>query len=207
MARNKMRGPSRPQNKPTPAAPDQPTDQVGESDDPSIAAVQDKVRESIPPQFRVAVQRIVLAGSKVMYDPSTHHLMIQALQSDDDPAHAIAMGVNQLVTMLYAQSKGSMPAPAIIPSAILLCCEALDFCEQSGLIKPDMEMVGNAVQIVVSYLMQKMGIKPEDIAKVAQGPQAPPPTNTQQAGGLAPQGAPDTGGGGLIGAALGGANG
>lgn len=191
-----------------------------DSSDPLIAKVQDKVRQSIPPQFRVATQKLVLAGQKIMYDPKTHHLMVQALQSDNDPAHAVGMGVTQLMTMMWVQSKGSIPVPALIPAAILLTCEALDFCEQSKLIKPDSDMVGNAVQIVVSYMMQKMNIKPSDIAKVA-GVQGQQPVNTQTPGspppvapGAPPQGGqppaappPATGGGGLIGQQMGAGNG
>lgn len=211
----------------TPVAPGN-----GDSQDSIIAAVQDKVRSTIPPQFRVAVQKLVLAGQKIMYDPQTHHLMVQALQSDSDPAHAVGMGVTQLMTMMWVQSKGTIPLPAMIPAAILLTCEALDFCEQTKLLKPDADMVGNAVQIVVSYMMQKMGIKPGDIAK-ASGVAGQKPANTQTPGAPAspqtaqqmaaaaqqqpPQGGgqqpppqsapPQTGGGGLIGQQMGGGNG
>lgn len=222
-----LKGGNAPAPKPTPAAAPAtaPTDaapavSAGDQDssDPVIAQVQDKVRQSIPAQFRVAVQKLVLAGQKIMYDPKTHHLMSQALQSDSDPAHAVGMGVTQLMTMMWVQSKGSIPAPALIPAAILLVCEALDFCEQSKLLKPDNDMVGNAVQVVVSYMMQKMGIKPSDMAKVAgiegqqpantQTPGAPasPQTAQQMAAGQQPA-APQTGGGGLIGQQMGAGNG
>jgi len=227
MAKNRFRkpGPLKGGNTPPPpkgapaeakAAPPagQPQGTPGEEDsnDPVIAQVQDKVRQSIPPQFRVAVQKLVLAGQKIMYDPKTHHLMVQALQSDSDPAHAVGMGVTQLMTMMWVQSKGSIPMPAMIPAAILLVCESLDFCEQSNLLKPDNDMIGNAVQVVVSYMMQKMGIKPGDMAQAA-GIQGQQPANTQTPGAPAspqqqpPQQPPQTGGGGLIGAAMGAQNG
>jgi hypothetical protein len=150
------------------------------SQDGLIANVQQKVRDSLPPQFRVAVQKIVLAGTKIMYDPQTHHLMVQAIQSDNDPAHAVGMGVTQLMTLMYQQSKGSMPPPAIIPAAILLVCEALDFCEQAKLFPVDENVISNAVQTTVAYLMQKMGLTPEKVSQVAQ----------QSAGGQAQGGAP-----------------
>lgn len=202
-----------PTETPTPAGGAAPGE--GDSNDPAIAQVQDKVRQSIPPQFRVAVQKLVLAGQKIMYDPKTHHLMVQALQSDSDPAHAVGMGVTQLMTMMWVQSKGTIPPPALIPAAILLVCEALDFCEQGKLLKPDNDMIANSVQVVVSYMMQKMGIKPGDMAKVA-GIQGQQPANTQTPGApaspqIAQQGQqppqPQTGGGGLIGQAMGGQNG
>lgn len=179
------KGAAVPPSPPAPAAPDAPgaapAGSVDNSDDPLIAKVQQQVRTSIPVQFRVPVQKIVMAGSKIMYAPQTHHLMVQALQSDPNPAHAVAMGVVQLTTLMWQQSKGTMPVPAIIPAAILLGCEALDFCEQAKLFTVSPDIVANCVQIIVSYLMQKMGMSPDKIAQIANAPgagQQPPSTQT-----------------------------
>lgn len=139
-----------------------------DSSDPNIAKVQDAVRNSIPPQFRVACQKIVLAGMKVMFSDQTHPLMLAAIKSDTDPAHAAGMGVTQLITILFKQSKGQMPIPAIIPAAILLVCEALDFMEKSKLAQVTPDVVSGAVQIVVAYLLQKLGLSPQKVSQIAQ---------------------------------------
>ena len=139
-----------------------------DSSDPAIAQIQDAVRNSIPPQFRVATQKIVIAGMKVMFSNQTHPLMLAALKSDSDPAHAVAMGVTQLITILFKQSQGQMPIPAVIPAAILLVCEGLDFIEKAGMAQVTPDVVSSAVQIVTAYLLQKVGLTPEKISQLAQ---------------------------------------
>ncbi|NUX58643.1 hypothetical protein [Paraburkholderia youngii] len=181
-----------------------PVDSTGmgvDSNDPQIAQVQDAVRKAIPAQFRVPVQRIVLAGMKVMFSQQTHPLMLQALQSDTDLAHAVGMGVTQLITILFKQAKGQMPIPAVIPAAILLVCEALDFVEKSKIGQVTPQVVANAVQVTTAYLLQKLGLSPQKVSQLAQhGGQGQPgvapiqgqdpwAAAAQQAGG-APQGAP-----------------
>lgn len=167
---------------PSAKAPIAPTGDAVDSSDPILAKVQDGVRANLPPQFRVAVQRIVLAGMKVMFSPETHHLMLQAIQTDSDPAHAVGMGVTQLLTLLWKESKGTMPIPALVPAGILLCCEGLDFMEKSGMIKVTPDIVDNAVQTVTAYMMQKLGYTPQDMARIAQAPGA--------GGGQSPQQSP-----------------
>jgi hypothetical protein len=187
----------------TPAQPVAPTGDAIDSSDPLIAKVQDAVRAKLPPKYRVAVQRIVLAGMKVMFSPETHQLMLQAIRSDTDPAHAVGMGVTQLLTLLFKESKGSMPIPAIVPGGVLLCCEALDFMEKAGMVKVTPQIIDDTVQTVTAYLMQKLGYTPDQMARIAQGGAqggAPAPQGAQPAApqGAAPASAPAPASQGLI---------
>jgi len=152
-----------------PEAADTPTPQGGDvggqlSQDKIIAAVQAKVRETIPAQFRVAVQKIYLAGMKLMFSPETHELMLQQLKGNDFTAQAVARGIAALITLMYRQSKGTMPIPAVVPAAILLACEALDYLEQTGKEQVSSELISDVVQQVVAILLQKVGLTPDDVA-------------------------------------------
>jgi hypothetical protein len=172
MAKNDKQPPAAAPKQPAPAAapgqPPAPTDQqpggTQVSQDNLIATVQQKVRESVPPQYRVAVQKIYLAGMKLMYSPETHQLMLQQLQGNLSPAQAVARGVAAMMTILYRQSKGSMPIPAAAPAAILLVCEALDFLEQTHQATVNADVLSDAVQQVVAILMQKIGMTPDSMA-------------------------------------------
>lgn len=145
------------------AAPAQQPDPNADSNDSLIAAVQDKVRASVPPQFRVAVQKIYLAGMKLMYSPETHQIMTQQLQGSEFPAQAVARGVAALMTIMFRQSKGTMPLPAATPAAILLVCEALDYMEQTKQVQMSPELLSDAVQQVVAILLQKVGLSPDKL--------------------------------------------
>lgn len=212
MAKNKMRSPGKlapkaaPVKSAVPAAPSQPVAPSGDavdSNDPIIAKVQDAVRAKLPAQYRVAVQRIVLAGMKVMFSPETHQLMLKAIQGDTDPAHAVGMGVTQLMTLLYKESKGTMPLPALIPAGILLGCEALDFMEKSNMLRASPQIMDDMTQTVTAYLLQKMGYTAQDVARIAQGGSAQ--AQAPQPGQPAPQAAPAQPGAsqGLIGQQMG----
>jgi hypothetical protein len=199
---SKQTAPADPKQLPTqtpPAAPAQVIPPAGGppggtqvSQDRLIAQVQQQVRASVPPQFRVPVQKIYLAGMKLMYSPDTHQLMIQQLQGNSFTAQAVARGVAALMTIMYRESKGQMPLPAAAPAAILLVCEALDYLEQTkqGQVTP--ELLSDAVQQVVAILLQKMGMTPasmaSDVNKNAQaaGMQVPGQASTPTAASTTP---------------------
>jgi hypothetical protein len=169
MAKNDKQPPAAPAPaaQPDAQAAAQPAAQPGGtqlSQDKLIATVQQKVRDSVPPQFRVAVQKIYLAGMKLMYSPETHQIMLQQLQGSNFPAQSVARGIAALMTIMYRQSKGQMPIPAAAPAAILLACEALDFLEQTQHLQVTADLVSDTVQQLVAILLQKMGMTPDSMA-------------------------------------------
>lgn len=166
MAKNDKQPPAAPAPAAQPgaqAAPQPGGTQV--SQDKLIATVQQQVRGSVPPQYRVAVQKIYLAGMKLMYSPETHQLMLQQLQGNNFPSQAVARGIAALMTIMYRQSKGQMPIPAAAPAAILLACEALDFLEQTQHLQVTADLVSDTVQQLVAILLQKMGMTPDSVVK------------------------------------------
>jgi hypothetical protein len=176
-----------------------PNGQDPDSSDPLIAQTQDLLRSKIPPNLRVAVQKIVMAGLKIMYDPQTHFMMVHTIKTNADPSEAAGMGVTQLITIMYKQSKGTMPIDAIPLAAVLLVCDALDFMEKAGVCKVTPDILARATQTVIAYLMQKVGMTPQKMVQMVKnaqgGQQSPPGTQPAAPGTVAPQQ------GGLIGAA------
>lgn len=175
-----------------PAAPK--AGSVDNSSDPLIRKLQVAVRAKVPPQFAVAVQKIYLAGMKLMFSPETHQHMVQEVQSDTDPGHAVGAGVVALITMMFQQSKGTMPIPAAVPAGLLLVAEGLDFMEQTKMIpKVTPAMIDSATQTLVSMLMQKVGMTPDRMAQIAQqakSGQVPPSTPPNGAPAPTPPAAP-----------------
>lgn len=182
---------------PQPAAPAQaaaPADATASSQDPAIAQIQASIRAKTPPNLRVAVQKIYVAGMKVMYSPDTHQLMLKNLQNQAlDPGTAVGKGVAALITLLFQQSKGTMPIPAVPLAAVLLVCEALDFMEKSKLAQVTPQVIDTAVQTVIAMLMQKVGLTPQKMMQIAaqarnggvpqpQQPQPQPQPPAQQSG-------------------------
>jgi hypothetical protein len=140
--------------------------------------------------LRVAVQKIYLAGMKVMYSSDTHQLVLKQLNNSLDPGTSVGKGVAALITLLFQQSKGTMPIPAVPLAAVLLVCEALDFMEKGGLAKVTPQIIDTAVQTVISMLMQKVGLTPQKMMQIAAQarnggvPQQPQPQPPAQQSGL-----------------------
>jgi len=137
-------------------------DEGAEGSAPDAAKAQ--IEAHIPPQFQSAVERLVLAGMKAMFDPRTHQLMLDELRSQgDDLGKGAAVGIAALISQLLARVKGEMPQPAIVPAALILLMEALSFLDEAGQIEATPDVVAEATQDLAGYLMQKLGLTPDKV--------------------------------------------
>jgi hypothetical protein len=113
----------------------------------------------------------------------------------------VGKGVATLITLLWRQSNGTMPIPAVPLAAVLLVCEALDFLEKTKMAEVTPQTIDTATQTVIAILMQKVGLTPEKMAQIAkQGPGAAatpdgaqPPQDAAQPPQQPPQGPQPTG--------------
>lgn len=146
-----------------------------------------QIEAHIPPQFRAPVERLVLAGMKVMFSPQTHELAMRQVQESEDPAAGAAIGVAALMSQLTSRVKGELPPPAIVPAALILLMEALAFLAEGGQVELTDEVVADATQDLAGYLMQKLGLTPDKVAAAQDvirqgGAQSAPPAGPPDAG-------------------------
>lgn len=129
------------------------------------------VKESLDPQKASQLDRIVVAGMKVMFSKETHHLMLDELDSDAPVSDKLAQGIAKLMIMLYEQSSGTMPPDLIIPAAGILMAKAVEFMVKSGeqVTEDDFSVaMGEMVKIV----FKQAGASEQEIAKLAGDAQA-----------------------------------
>lgn len=160
------------------------------------AAIEAKIN---PPQMKAVVDKLLALGKKIMYAPTTRHLLVYQMKGPGTDFEKIGAGVAKLMGLLTTQTKGTIPPQAMIPAGILLMCEALDFLEQAGRIQVNNDTLAQAMQETSSSLMQLLGVSPEKLQHMVTAAQKAGPAAKATAPGAAPAPA------GIINSAVGGA--
>lgn len=117
----------------------------------------------LSPQQGPQLQRIVVAGMKVMFAPQTRHMLQQALQGSSPIGVKVGQGVAGLLGLLQQESQGSLPKNLLIPAGMVLCVHACEFLDQSGAQLGDKD-VGVAIDAMQQAIMRVAKIDPDKLA-------------------------------------------
>lgn len=138
------------------------------------------LNEKVAPQDRGSLERIVLAGQKVMFSEKTHKYMLEMLDKPGDTAGKLAYGIVELMGLLLQQSKGNMPPQLIIPAGSLLLLKACEFVARTGG-EMDMDIYTEGLKLMIAGLRKQIE-NPEKNVQSEPGAMPQPPQQT------APQG-------------------
>lgn len=120
------------------------------------------------------LQRIVLAGQKVMFDKQSHKLLLQQLDGPGTMSMKLGQGVAGLMGLLLQESKNSLPPNLIIPAGMILVAHAAEFLRQSGTDLTDQD-IAQAVKVMVTAVLHAGGVDADKVAAAgAAGPKAKP---------------------------------
>ena len=111
------------------------------------------------------LDRIVLAGKKVMFDKSTHQLMLQQMDGDGPMPEKLGKGVAGLMGLLWQESKQSLPPQLLIPAGMVLVAVAANFLQQAGEQITDQD-IGSGIEVMVSAMLQTSGVDPNKVAEI-----------------------------------------
>jgi len=128
---------------------------------PLLKQAQTKIESGV--QDRDAYNRIVQAGTKVIYDKATFTELSKAIRQAQDPVTEIAEGMIGILGILYKQSRKTMPIPAMVTAGMSLLLDALDFAEQAGLVKIDKAQLNKATTHYLNSLLPKFGLTSDKI--------------------------------------------
>jgi hypothetical protein len=130
------------------------------------------------PQQQQQVQRIVIAGMKVMFSPQTRELLQQALQAPGDIATKLGQAIAGLMALLVKESQGSIPQQLLIPAGMILLTHAADFLRKAGMQVSDQD-VAQAMQVFIETVLHAHGVNPDAVANATSGGQPPQPDADQ----------------------------
>lgn len=142
----------------------------------------DEVKKGIqiPNEFKEAYERVVAAGMTIMFSKETSKHALSIIKSGTEPiAQRLGKAVAGLLATLYKQSNNTLPPQVMIPAGVELLIQAADFLRRSGLEKIDNQIIGDAMDTMVTSILQGAGMSVDKIVGFME--------QQQQKGGATPQ--------------------
>lgn len=159
---------------------------------PLLVKTKDAVETKLPAELKEPVERIVLAGQKLLYNPDTHEQIVKPLyekvQANGFKPDEIANGMVNLLGMLYQASNKGMQVEAAYPAGVILLCYVLDDLEQMHGLTVDQGMLKAIGSVMLKQFVKAFGLKNGDEAPTDEAPAATPEAAPAPQGGMAQQG-------------------
>jgi hypothetical protein len=153
--------------------------------DPILEKVKQGVESKLPPQAKDAFDRIVVAGMKILFTPSTHAVvqtLYQKVRQGGFQPQAIATGMVNFLGMIYKASQGKMSVSVAYPAGVVLLCYVLDDLEKTQGLTVTEPLVKEVGKIMAQQIMTmlKSGGQP---AQPGTQPTPPQPSAQPAMGG------------------------
>lgn len=111
----------------------------------------------VPEDMQEPLERIVMAGKKVMFSEETADMVQEALGGDAPIEQKLSEAIAGLMGLLWQQSNQTMPPQLIVPAAMILLAEAVSFLQEAGEdITP--QQYGEAIELTVSRVLEMFGV-------------------------------------------------
>ena len=135
-----------------------------DAEDLDTEAITENIK--MPPELQEAYERVVIAGMKVMFSKESHKLMLDELQKEGPVGQKLGMGIAGLMLLLVKESNNTIPPEVIIPAGVNLLSRAADFIRKSEIEKITNADIGDAMEVMISTILQKFGVEPEQMAEM-----------------------------------------
>lgn len=135
-------------------------------DNKILQATEAKMESALMPAVRGDYMKIVVAGGEAALHGGPNGLLARLRQSRD-PVASCATGALNLVFLLRMQAKGTMPLQAMIPAAMTLMLQALDFADRMGIAKVGIGEVDRASHVFTNHLYKLLGVTPQRLSAMA----------------------------------------
>lgn len=130
-----------------------------------VKQVETQIEQRLKAGVRESYQKIVIAGMKFVLDKGDKGILAQLGQSKN-VIEDVVKGAIGLVGILRRAAKGVMPADAMIPAAMTLMLEALDYAERVGLVKIDNSVIDQATHLFIETMLPRLGVTPQKLGQL-----------------------------------------
>ena len=111
------------------------------------------------------LDKIVLAGKRVMFDSRSHKMFLEQLDGPGTTAQKLGQGVAGLMGLLWQESRQSLPPELLIPAGMVLVAVAADFLRKGGMDVSDEDVAGG-IESLMTALFQAGGVDPDKVAEI-----------------------------------------
>lgn len=122
-----------------------------------------KAKMKLTPQKAQQLNRIEVAGMKIMFAPQSHQLVVGVLQGPGPVSQKLGKGVAGLLGLLVKESKNSLPPDLLVPAGILLVAHAAEFLAHGGIAVSTKDF-GDAVDLMQTLVLHTFGLDANKIA-------------------------------------------
>lgn len=122
-----------------------------------LQAAEQKVESQLTPENRANYMKIVVAGMKLALAKGPNGILASLKQSKN-PLNDCAEGAINICLLMSKQSRGTMPAKAMVPAAMTLMLHALDFADKTGVLKVGTPELVKASHIFTNHVFKAFGI-------------------------------------------------
>jgi hypothetical protein len=138
---------------------------------PSEAASSGFQQEEVSGEEQDAYDRVVMAGMKVMFEnDDTREKIEKRLEADKQhPAKTLADTASMIMVQLDKQSGEGIPETVILPAAIEILEQLMEFADSIGVFPIDDAVMNHAGQLMVNSLGEQYGVEPEDLQAMMEG--------------------------------------
>lgn len=145
---------------------------------------QQPAQPAAPEGMADDLKRVVLAGTKLMYDPKTFPIFKQGLEQDQPLPQKLATQAAGLIKMLDERAKPKIPRKIVVPAAVALLVEMASFMKQAGMIDEVSEDdLGAAIEALIRMVMMTFGGQQQE-QPAEQPPEQPQPEQPAPMGGI-----------------------
>jgi hypothetical protein len=104
---------------------------------------------------RPAFQAMIDAA---LVKPPSFSVILAGLKQSRNPISDSATGAINLVLLMRKQSRGTMPEKALVPAAMTLMLQALDFVDKAGIAKVGKDELVQATHIFTNHMFEAFGV-------------------------------------------------
>lgn len=138
-----------------------------------VDAIISKVDANIPKNLKAIYDKSILSGMRIMFDKNSHQMFLDQLEKEGDMAQKMAEGIISLMYMLWTQSNKTLPPQIVVPVTVVLTLRAYDFLQKSGEPGADKAMLGEAVALATTGIMERFGVTEDKLPELVKAQQQP----------------------------------